>query len=516
MRTGTQTIVFSDDWTIESTNLSVANSVGFLVATLQKYWGESKQSQLMERLTQNGGGEYKEVWLEHVEQVRKDFLSGNSSFLMLSSSMTPEKCELKTAAIQMTRALTILVENPMDEAGCGDLRSALERVDGLCMQAAVSDQNDASMQIMCFEIMCAGFLALREPQAAIASIRSQMQLLFEHEEIRLAMKTLSLTMGGLANGSSGSTRKVLYREQKALLDLFFSRICAAVAICERMYGERERYHRSRFECMFLQGLHHEELVEFPWLIESNWEELRVFKMAFHETVAVAAVPGIALAVADPFIGVMAAVGSAPLLMKHVPFLTKPLMVFDQNDANLYDMRNIIMRIGQGQPIHTKNIIEDQEVIPEVEEEEKEMEQGDAISFDTTTSVTIHNDETQEEKKMDEGNETLKNSYASDSAVTTTENQDPHQEPQSILSTVHDEETQEKGDGIHESSCASASFVTAIENQDRRYIASSIHNDEKTSIGVHQDEVGNEKSPKEEIREQEDDLEYEWLKVDNYP
>lgn len=248
-------------------------------------------------------------------------------------------------------------------------------------------------------------------------------------------------------------------------------------------------------------------------------------MAFHETVAVAAVPGIALAVADPFIGVMAAVGSAPLLMKHVPFLTKPLKIFDQNDANLYDMRNLIMRIAMGQPIHKTNIIEDQEVIPEDEEEEKEMEQGDGISFVTTTeneeqhqesetiSITIHDDETQEEKEMYEDNGIRKNSYANYQVVTNTENQDQHQAPGSISSTMQDEERQEKGIEIHQNSYTGDSFITAIENQDNRFIASSSPDDETRSIGVHQDGVGNEKNPKNENHEY--DHEFELLEMDNY-
>ena len=335
---------------------AIGLAVAFLVSsTVNQRWGD-------EDLIEQAMLDPKTALLANLPSLRRNIKSLHGlPFLRRSPSV-------RTAAMLLERGLTILVEEDdsspsSPSAGHEDLRNVLDAAD-----VSFSDQmRSADEAILCFQLMVPCFLILREPSAALSSIFIQLRLLFDVEGVKRSMGELKACLECCAPG--GRARKVMFREDKARLDLLWSRVCAATAVCERLSSvittptggggrhvgqyispPREGGGGDIESCRSLApGLDDLALVLGD---SERWDKIRVYKMARGETYAVAALPAAAVVVADPLLAAAAMLCSATLSPSRMPVFAKHLSQFDANETgrrNFYDLRQQIRNVCLGRP-----------------------------------------------------------------------------------------------------------------------------------------------------------------------
>ena len=337
-------------------------AVVYLVhATIPSCWGRTNTNDdIMDFIVDHRDGDERgdnftslrataSLWKKHAPAIRRALdpaRSSHSSCPLLSSSL-----------VRMMRGLSILIQDPLNDeidAGWQYVMDAIDDADRAWSgrqgrRYLNDDYNDALYKLTCFTIQTACFLASRPLLASpVTSIINQGEHLLHdgqdnnNTRIRDALLQWRACMQFTPPPSHPPTNtkknifhnfynhhqqhhqqhpKPMWREDKALLDIFFARLCAAVVAC----GPDHRRAFSDFFTPYLPDTIDQERV---------WREnLCIYKMSKSETIGVAALPAAALLVADPLLAVVVAVGSVPwTITRHAKVLwTKPLYIFDDDD-----------------------------------------------------------------------------------------------------------------------------------------------------------------------------------------
>ena len=285
------------------------------------------------------------------------------------------RTKLQLSWMRLTRGLMLLWETSnttttttLANDGCADIARALEDAEQVFAEltTASSSIEAVEAQVACFQIMTAAFCVLRPAPSAVTSIVTQLQALLHGDAndddtgtnninsnskkkgpIRSALDALGQC---LQESSSGTEKEhcgdddttppppALWREEKALLDLVLSRVCAAAALCEALGG------LDQVRCVCQARLPSQIQ---SWPTSPSQHQVCVYKMARAENLALVAVPAAALAVvADPWVA-MAAAATAVWGTQTARFhttttvrhgsrllsLTKPLSDFDAPPRN---------------------------------------------------------------------------------------------------------------------------------------------------------------------------------------
>mmetsp|Transcript_5722 Transcript_5722/g.8094 ORF Transcript_5722/g.8094 Transcript_5722/m.8094 type:complete len:369 (-) Transcript_5722:80-1186(-) len=133
-------------------------------------------------------------------------------------------------------------------------------------------------KILCFQIMCSCFLVLRTPESAIISIRNQMKALFCEKSIQTALEHLERSV---------CEKAALSKEDKELLELFFSRVCGVIASCEQL--DAFVNHRRGFRDLF--AIDPIKNATYPEVFK-NWKEIPVYTHSTKVRIAGTAAHGI--------------------------------------------------------------------------------------------------------------------------------------------------------------------------------------------------------------------------------
>ena len=333
-------------------------AVAYLVlATIPSCWGRRNANDILDSIVEPATlttttAAATALWNQHAPAIRRalDPASSSKSCPLLSTSLS-----------RMMRGLSILLQDPnnADNAGWQDIMDAADDADrawaGQQRRRYLNDDyTDALHKLTCFTILTACFLASRLLEAsAVTSIITQGKSLLQEgqdnserilDALRQWKTCMQFTPPPLPFASNNKKSmfhnfhnhnhkqqqqqhhpKPMWREDKALLDIFFARVCAAVVVC----GPDHVPALSQFLTPYLPDTVDQEAV---------WREnLHIYKMSKPETIGVAALPAAALLVADPLLAVVAAVGSVPwTITRHAKTLwTKPLYIFDEekDDGN---------------------------------------------------------------------------------------------------------------------------------------------------------------------------------------
>lgn len=333
--------VIFDDLSPEDASRLVSLAVGFLVATTQPKWGNF-------------------VAYETLTEARSEFIESKALIEKDLKSLKAE--EMPAAIMKLIRGFSILCENPGDSSGVDDLYDALNTVEVACAEPKASPED----KILCFGVICACFLVLREASTALTSICAQLDHLFGDEGIKKSLKSLRSCL-------QNKRKMAMFREDKARLDLLFSRLCAVYSACERLKGFSESGARQRFQKLLSEHLCGSDGKQDSMpveLSESNWQSLIIFKMAAEGTIATASIPAAAMILIDPLTAPLA-LGSLPLAMK-LPFLTKALSHFDEL-PNFFDLRAQVRNICLGKDLSSPSPVEDgeEEIVFEEQQEVQE-------------------------------------------------------------------------------------------------------------------------------------------------
>lgn len=240
--------------------------LAFLWTTVRRHWCKALVDDI-------GFAALRDALLDDLSSIRED----------LSALRDADK---QVAVSRFVRGIELLMRNPAknETAWKDDLSAALDSA-----EQGYHRVKSTAHRILCFEIMCSCFLVLRNRDSAVISIQTQMTNLFREKEIQRSLRSLRSC---IRNG------KPLLKEEKELLELFFSRVCGIIAACQTLDCDKSRY-RCEFRNMFASVDSIREATDPAFMVK--WDDAVVYK--FNSTTRIA---GTAAHAILPIVPVMAA------------------------------------------------------------------------------------------------------------------------------------------------------------------------------------------------------------------